>query len=48
MQYTQEELEKAFTKVQNKEHWKNPIDKKMILLACFLLLIVLLCLICKK
>lgn len=25
MQYTQEQLENAFQKVQNKEHWKNPI-----------------------
>lgn len=26
MTYTQEQLEQAFQKVQNKEHWKNPID----------------------
>jgi len=24
--YTQEELQAAFTKVQDKEHWKNPIN----------------------
>lgn len=24
--YTQDQLEKAFKAVQNKEHWKNPID----------------------
>jgi hypothetical protein len=26
MNYTQEQLEAAFQKVQNKEHWKNPIN----------------------
>lgn len=26
MKYTQEQLENAFQKVQNKEHWKNPIQ----------------------
>ena len=25
MKYTEEQLEQAFMKVQNKEHWKNPI-----------------------
>ena len=25
-EYTQADLKFAFTKVQNKEHWKNPID----------------------
>lgn len=25
-QFTQEQLEEAFKKVQNKEHWKNKID----------------------
>lgn len=26
MEYTQEQLENAFKKVRNREHWKNPID----------------------
>jgi hypothetical protein len=26
MKYTQAQLEEAFKKVQNKEHWKNPIN----------------------
>lgn len=26
MNYTQEQLEAAFKKIQNKEHWKNPIN----------------------
>ena len=26
MQFTQEQLESAFKLVQNKEHWKNPIE----------------------
>jgi hypothetical protein len=26
MPYTQNQLEEAFKKVQNKEHWKNPIN----------------------
>jgi len=26
MTYTQEQLHTAFSKVQNTEHWKNPID----------------------
>lgn len=26
MDYTQEQLKKAFEKVQDSEHWKNPID----------------------
>ncbi len=24
--YTQEELDAAFKQIQNKDHWKNPID----------------------
>ncbi len=26
MAHTREQLKEAFEKVQNKEHWKNPID----------------------